>query len=106
VEWRYSSTIFDLTLDGNEWSVTGPDRFTPGDRVPSSHWIRTCVGPDVRPEAMDNKIISPCRESNPGFPVSSKLHYRMSYLGFLALSVKISLIIEEFRLVGYNAVKL
>jgi hypothetical protein len=29
-EWRHSSTILDLVLDGSEWSASHPDRFTPG----------------------------------------------------------------------------
>jgi hypothetical protein len=28
-QWRYSSTFLTLALDGREWSVSRPYRFTP-----------------------------------------------------------------------------
>jgi hypothetical protein len=43
-EWRYNTTILDLTLDRGEFSVSRPCHFTPGERVPSTHliggWVR------------------------------------------------------------------
>jgi hypothetical protein len=30
---------------GGEWSASRPDRFTPGERTPSIHWIGGRVGP-------------------------------------------------------------
>jgi hypothetical protein len=32
-------------LDGAEWSASRPGRFTPRERVPSTHWIGGWVGP-------------------------------------------------------------
>jgi hypothetical protein len=32
-------------LDGGEWSASRPDRFTPGERSPGTHWIGGLVGP-------------------------------------------------------------
>jgi hypothetical protein len=32
-------------LVGGEWSVSRPSCFTPGERVPSTHWIGGWVGP-------------------------------------------------------------
>jgi hypothetical protein len=32
-------------LVGGEWSASRPGRFTPGERVPGTHWIGGCVGP-------------------------------------------------------------
>jgi hypothetical protein len=31
-------------LDGDEWSDSRPGRFTPGERVPETHWIGGWVG--------------------------------------------------------------
>jgi hypothetical protein len=39
-EWRYSSTQFFISaLDGSEWSVSRPERFTSRERAPGTHWI-------------------------------------------------------------------
>jgi hypothetical protein len=32
-------------LDGGEWSVSRPGRFTLGERAPGTHWIECWVGP-------------------------------------------------------------
>jgi hypothetical protein len=32
-------------LVGREWSPSLPDRFTPGERAPGTHWIGGWVGP-------------------------------------------------------------
>jgi hypothetical protein len=39
--------MYSLTsaLDGDEWSVSRPGRFTPRERAPSTHWIGGWVGP-------------------------------------------------------------
>jgi hypothetical protein len=45
-EWRYSSIhSFASALDGGEWSASRPDRFTPKERAPGTHWIGGWVGP-------------------------------------------------------------
>jgi hypothetical protein len=36
--------ILDLGLDGGEWSVSRPGRFTPRERAPGIHWIGGWVG--------------------------------------------------------------
>jgi hypothetical protein len=38
-------SIFLLTsaLAGSEWSASRSGRFTPGERVPGTHWIEGCV---------------------------------------------------------------
>jgi hypothetical protein len=33
-------------LVGGEWLASRSDRFTPGERVPDTHWIRGWVAPD------------------------------------------------------------
>jgi hypothetical protein len=37
VEWTSA-------LAGGEWSASLPDRFTPGERAPGTHWIGGWVG--------------------------------------------------------------
>jgi hypothetical protein len=52
-------------LDGGEWSVSHPGRFTPRERAPVTHWIGGCVGPRVGLDVVvRGKIPSPCRDSN------------------------------------------
>jgi hypothetical protein len=59
-------------LDGGEWSAPGPGRFTPGEWASSSHWIAGWVGPRAGLDAeARRKILTPCRESNPGGPARS-----------------------------------
>jgi hypothetical protein len=39
-EWRYSSThSLTKVLDGGEWSISRPVRFTPRERALCTHWI-------------------------------------------------------------------
>jgi hypothetical protein len=45
-EWRYSSThSLTSALDGCEWSVSRPSRFTPRERAPGTHWLEGRVSP-------------------------------------------------------------
>jgi hypothetical protein len=66
-EWRYSSThSLTSALGGGEWSASRPDRFTPRERAPVTHWIGSWVGPRAVLDAVvKRKIPSPRRESNP-----------------------------------------
>jgi hypothetical protein len=34
--------------EGGEWSASRPDRLTPRERVPRTHWIGGCVDPQSR----------------------------------------------------------
>jgi hypothetical protein len=60
-EWRYSSTdSLTSTLDGGEWSASRPERFTPRERTPGTHWIGGWVGPRaVLDTVVKRKIPSP-----------------------------------------------
>jgi hypothetical protein len=60
-EWRYSSThSLPSALDGGEWSVSRPSRFTPRERAPGTHWVRGWVGPRaVLDTVVNRKIPSP-----------------------------------------------
>jgi hypothetical protein len=44
-------------LDGQEWSASRPGRFTPGERAPSSHWIRGWLGSKASLDVVEKKKI-------------------------------------------------
>jgi hypothetical protein len=65
---------------GREWSASRPSGFMPGERAPSTHWVRCWV--DHRPVWMlCRKIFCPCRELNPAHAARSPLLYQVSYSG-------------------------
>jgi hypothetical protein len=70
-EWRYSYThSLTSALNGSEWSASRPDRFTPRERAPGTHWIGGWVGTRAVLDAVvRRKIHSPRRESNPRTPI-------------------------------------
>jgi hypothetical protein len=52
------------------WSASRPDRFTPRERAPGTHWIGGWVGPRAVVDAVvKRKIPSPRRESSPRTPI-------------------------------------
>jgi hypothetical protein len=63
-------TYLNLAVDGDEWSASRPDRFTPKERAPGIHWIGGWVGPRaVLYTVLKRKIPSSHRESNPDHPI-------------------------------------
>jgi hypothetical protein len=70
-EWRYSFThSLTSALDGGEWSISRPGRFTPRERAPGTHWIGGWVGPRAVLEAVVKRKIPISRwESNPRTPI-------------------------------------
>jgi hypothetical protein len=49
-----------LTLVGDKWSASRPGRFTPGERVPDTHWIGGGVGPRTDQDDMEKrKFLTP-----------------------------------------------
>jgi hypothetical protein len=74
-EWSYSSLIFILELDEDEWSASHPAHFTPRGKilVPTgweAGWTSKLVWTLEK-----RKISCPCQESNPGHPTLSLLLY-------------------------------
>jgi len=68
-EMGYSPT-HPLTSNGDELSASRPDRFTPRERAPGTHWIGDWVGHRTVIDAVvKKKIPSPRRESNPRSPI-------------------------------------
>jgi hypothetical protein len=87
VEWRYSS-IHSLTaaLVGDEWSASRPGRFTTRERTPGTHWTGGCVGPRaLLNAAVERKIPSPRRESNPRTPIVQAIAQRYTDWAITAL---------------------
>jgi hypothetical protein len=81
-EYMYSF-IHSLTsaVDGGEWLVSCPGRFTPRERAPGIHCIGGWVGSRIGLDAVaKRKIPSPCRDSNPRSPSAKLLSYPGSYL--------------------------
>jgi hypothetical protein len=46
-------------LVGEEWSVSRLDRFTSGERAPSTHWIRVWVGPSTGLDDVEKRKFLP-----------------------------------------------
>jgi hypothetical protein len=62
-------TFLTAALEGDEWSDSRPGRFTPGERVPSSHWIGSWGGTRAGLDGVvKRQIPSPRRESTPPPP--------------------------------------
>jgi hypothetical protein len=56
---------------GGELSASRPFRFTLRERAPGTHWLGGWVGPRIGLDAVEERQILPCRESNPGRPARS-----------------------------------
>jgi hypothetical protein len=55
-------------LDGGEWSASRPGHFTPGEIATDTHWIGGWVDRRVGLDAVENRKILSCRESDPCRP--------------------------------------
>jgi hypothetical protein len=76
--------ILTSVLVWGEWSASRPGRFTPGERVPGTHWIGGWVGPKAGLEDMEKwKFLpQPGLELQPlGYPARSQSLYRLRYPG-------------------------
>jgi hypothetical protein len=61
VEVEFHSFLISA-VDGGEWSASYPDRFTPRERAPSTHWIGGWVGPRAGLDGVaKTKLLFPCR---------------------------------------------
>jgi hypothetical protein len=47
--------ILISAIDGGEWSVCHPGRFTPGERIPDTYLIGEGVGPRSGPDAVPKR---------------------------------------------------
>jgi hypothetical protein len=63
-------------LDGDEWPVSRPGRFTPMESAPGTNWMGGWVGPRaVLGAIVKRKIPSPRWESNPRIPIVPHEYY-------------------------------
>jgi hypothetical protein len=71
--------LLTSALDGGEWSVSHPGRFTLGERVLGTHWLGAWVGPGAGLDVVEwIKISCPCQGSNLSRPARSTSLYRLS----------------------------
>jgi hypothetical protein len=73
-------TFLISALDGGEWSVSHPGRFTPRVKAAGTHWIGGWVVPRVGLDAVVRRKripSSPFRNLNPGRP---KRHHEIQWL--------------------------
>jgi hypothetical protein len=69
-------------LDGGEWTALRPGHVTPGERVPSAHWIIGWVGPRTSLDDVERRKILPLPglELQPlGRPACSQSLCRLRY---------------------------
>jgi hypothetical protein len=82
---------FSLTsaLVGGEWSAAHPDRFTPGERDPGTHWIGGWVDPRAGLHDVEKRkfLTLPGLKLLPlGRPARSQSLYRL--LNYLCMDLK------------------
>jgi hypothetical protein len=80
----YIHIFLTWALVGGEWSASRPDRLTPGERGPGTHWIGGWV--DLRADMDDEEkrkfLILPGLELCPlGRPARSQSLYHLRYSG-------------------------
>jgi hypothetical protein len=57
-------------LDGGEWLASRPDRFTPREGAPGTHWVGGWMGPRAGLDSVSKRrILSPYWESNSHHPI-------------------------------------
>jgi hypothetical protein len=102
-ERRYSSThSLTSALDGGEWSVSRPGRFTPREIATGVHSIGGWVGPRVGLDTVSKrKILSPYRESNPGTPILQPVAKFMKVNLCRAAASHISRILNQIEVLTY-----
>jgi hypothetical protein len=82
--WRCTGKSFlTSALDGGEWSASRPDHFTPGERVPGTHWTGVWVGLRASVDAKVNKsfLPLPVTETRSSSLYSVTMAYWLSYSG-------------------------
>jgi hypothetical protein len=74
--------FLDLGTSCNKWSALHPDRFTPGERAPVTHWIGGWVGPRTGLDDLEKRKFLTLPGLEPltlGRPARSQSLYRLRY---------------------------
>jgi hypothetical protein len=80
-----------LALDGDVWSASRPDRFTPGEGAPDTHWNGGWMDPRAGLEDVERRqfLTLPGLELRPlGRPARSQSLYRLRYTGSTCFNTK------------------
>jgi hypothetical protein len=64
--------VLTSALDGDEWSASRPDRFTPGETVPIFHWIGDTVDPRTSVDVVVSGIYVSVRNKPPNILAFTK----------------------------------
>jgi hypothetical protein len=81
-QWMVDTLFLTLALVGGEWWASCTDHFTPGERVPSTHWIGGWMDPRASLDDVGKrKFLTPLRlELRPlSYPSCSQLLYWLRY---------------------------
>jgi hypothetical protein len=81
-EWRYSSTIPDLSISWSEWSASYTSWFTPRKRAPGTHWTGGWVDPRAGLDDVEKRkflTLSGLKLRPLGGPAHSQSLYRLCY---------------------------
>jgi hypothetical protein len=78
----YIYVFLTSALAGNQWPVSRPGRFTPGERASGTHWIEGWVDPRADMDDLE-KILDPTGTRTPTLsrPARSQSLYRLRYPG-------------------------
>jgi hypothetical protein len=83
-EGVWGSWFLTSALVGGEWSASRPCRFTPGKRVPDTHWLGGCVDPRVGLDDLEKRkflTLPGLKLRSLGRPARSQSLYRLCYPG-------------------------
>jgi hypothetical protein len=90
-EWRYSSTILHLTVDGGKWSASRPRPFYLRGKSLDVHWLGGWEGHRASLDAVERRRLTfPCRELNT-CPDCRPAVYRLSCVAHQSSGEEVSL---------------
>jgi hypothetical protein len=94
-------------LVGREWSASRPDRFTPGGKVPGTHWIGDWVSLRTGLNYVEKRkfLTLPGLELRPlSRPARSQSLYRLSYPGSTRMVSTLDSVLLVVNIISNNRV--